>query len=501
MKHKSTTNYQHFLEDLADMYPFSTEEAVLIELIANCLDAKANVMEIKIDKKENIFEIKDDGKGMEPKEFENYHNFSMTFKEKGKGIGFAGLGAKLALKISDKIITETQSVKFRGASIWHFKGKEPEWEEVEPLYIKDSGTLVRIYFSENNSVLLDVQKVKSIILKHYLPLFIFADFYKLADVYPKGIKFVLPGETLNVPSSDYEKESHPTFLTRGKRKNPFGICKFFLAKELLSDEFQGIGISTFGKIINTDQKEWFKQQPKNPEKLSGIIEVPELVECLVTSKTAFRKDGYSGVKYYNFYRVAQQEFIKWLDSLGLREKRFEEEKDTELANKLVKLVGKLISDIPELHTIFSARQIRQVLSPSSKGDETGNLTETGTQEINSEESGGTQPGIPVSPGPNIEKALTQPGDEQVGTKRPRSIKFGPSISFVSDETKEDISWTEGLENVIINKAHPTFISAQKGGTIFYHYVLSVGFAIIRELPPDQDKMSILNKYLTNWGKI
>jgi len=26
MRHKSTTNYQHFLEDLAGMYPFATEE-------------------------------------------------------------------------------------------------------------------------------------------------------------------------------------------------------------------------------------------------------------------------------------------------------------------------------------------------------------------------------------------------------------------------------------------------------------------------------------------
>jgi len=106
MEHESTIDYDHFLEDLVDNYPFSVEEAVLVELIANCLDAKASIIEITTDKATGTFEIKDNGKGMTHKEFENYHNFSMTVKEKGKGIGFAGLGAKLALRIAENIITE-----------------------------------------------------------------------------------------------------------------------------------------------------------------------------------------------------------------------------------------------------------------------------------------------------------------------------------------------------------------------------------------------------------
>jgi hypothetical protein len=501
MEHESTIDYEHFLEDLVDMYPFSVEEAILVELIANCLDAKVSIIEINTDKAAKIFEIKDNGEGMTDKEFENYHNFSVTFKEKGKGIGFAGLGAKLALKIAENIITETKSKKFRGASQWRFKGKKPIWIDITPSYVEDFGTLVRIFFSTNGSNLLNPETIRLIILKHYLPLFLFADFYKLAEVYPSGIKFVVNGDVLQADKVDYEKESPPVFLTRGRRKKPFGICKFTLSKELMLDEFQGIGISTYGKIINTEQREWFKQQPKSPEKISGIIEVPELVGCLVTSKTAFRKDGSFGVKYYNFYRAAQQDFIKWLEEIGLRERKMEEEKDAELAKKLAKIAGKIITDIPELQTLFSARQIKQVLLPTSQSDETGSLVEGGTQEIVSIESGGNKAGTTTAPGPDVGSILMQPGAEQPITRRQRSIKFGPSISFVSDEKREEVGWTEGLEKVLINKAHPAFRSAERGGLLFYHYVLAVGFAMIRELPPDHDKMAILNKYLTNWGNL
>jgi len=399
------------------------------------------------------------------------------------------------------LLPKTQSRKFEGASQWRFKGEKPIWIDVSPSYIQSFGTLVRIFLSTHESTLLDPEKIRLIILKHYLPLLLFADFYRVAEVYPSGIKFVVNGDVLQVDKIDYEKESRPIFLTRGRKKKPFGICKFTLSKEPMPEEFQGVAISTFGKIINTEQREWFRQQPKSPERISGIIEVPELVGCLVTSKTAFRKDGSFGVKYYNFNRIAQEDFIKWLEEIGLRERKMEEEKDAELAKKLAKIAGKIITDIPELQTLFSARQIKQVLLPLSESDERASLVEGGTQEIGSVETGGNKAGVTTAPGPDIGNILQQPGAEQPITRRQRSIKFGPSISFVSDEKREEVGWTEGLEKVLINKAHPAFRSAERGGLLFYHYVLAVGFAMIRELPPDHDKMAILNKYLTNWGNL
>ena len=111
MKHYSGIDYDHFLDNVRDMYPFSVLEAILTELIANALDAKTSLIDLRVDPENRILEIVDNGSAMDKRGFEMYHNFSTSFKRKGHGIGFAGLGAKLALKVSDSVVTETRQTE------------------------------------------------------------------------------------------------------------------------------------------------------------------------------------------------------------------------------------------------------------------------------------------------------------------------------------------------------------------------------------------------------
>lgn len=89
------------IENFVEMYPYSAAECVVVEAIANCLDAKATKIEIGIDTDKDgrkVFRVVDNGKGMTQEEFEeNYHALSVTSKVKGAGIGFAGVGSKLYL--------------------------------------------------------------------------------------------------------------------------------------------------------------------------------------------------------------------------------------------------------------------------------------------------------------------------------------------------------------------------------------------------------------------
>ena len=50
-----------------------------------------------IDPKIRSMRIVDNGKGMNDREFEEYHDIAATTKTRGKGIGFAGVGVKLSL--------------------------------------------------------------------------------------------------------------------------------------------------------------------------------------------------------------------------------------------------------------------------------------------------------------------------------------------------------------------------------------------------------------------
>ena len=88
---ETRVNLKHLLEDIRDTYPFPVEEAVITELVANALDSGAT--EIRFSAQPESFTVVDNGQGMSPSQLERYHDIATTTKERGKGIGFAGLGA------------------------------------------------------------------------------------------------------------------------------------------------------------------------------------------------------------------------------------------------------------------------------------------------------------------------------------------------------------------------------------------------------------------------
>lgn len=105
---ETRVNLKHLLENIRDSYPIPQEEAIITELIANSLDSGASEIQIFVDPSQRTFTIIDNGKGMTEKDFEEYHDIAATTKVRGKGIGFAGVGVKLSLLLSNKIFTETK---------------------------------------------------------------------------------------------------------------------------------------------------------------------------------------------------------------------------------------------------------------------------------------------------------------------------------------------------------------------------------------------------------
>ena len=67
--HYSSVNFENLIKDLADMYTFPVSEVVLIELIANSLDAKALEIKIFYDVKERLLTVEDNGMGMSKNNF------------------------------------------------------------------------------------------------------------------------------------------------------------------------------------------------------------------------------------------------------------------------------------------------------------------------------------------------------------------------------------------------------------------------------------------------
>src|SRR5207253_1907645 len=130
---ETRVNLRHLLEDIRDTYPFPVEEVILTELVANALDSGASEIRLTIATEPPALTVCDNGKGMSPPQLDRYHDIAATTKERGTGIGFAGLGAKLALLAAEAVITETRAAQSTNATRWRLEGNSrAPWELIEP---------------------------------------------------------------------------------------------------------------------------------------------------------------------------------------------------------------------------------------------------------------------------------------------------------------------------------------------------------------------------------
>src|SRR5207249_3394452 len=109
-RHLSQVNWHKIIDDFRSAYQLRDAwEIVLIELIANSIDAGATEVDLLVaGQVPKVLRVIDNGKGMTHSEFGQYHNLGSLTKTRGTGIGWAGVGAKLYLDRSASIYTETR---------------------------------------------------------------------------------------------------------------------------------------------------------------------------------------------------------------------------------------------------------------------------------------------------------------------------------------------------------------------------------------------------------
>jgi len=136
MRNETRVNLKHLLEDIRDSYSTPIEEVIITELVANALDSRAMRISFFTDNEQGILRCVDNGRGMRRRDLKEYHNIAATTKERGHGIGFAGIGAKLSLLVASRVTTETHGPrKSQSATEWHLEGPtRAPWN-----YIKSSG--------------------------------------------------------------------------------------------------------------------------------------------------------------------------------------------------------------------------------------------------------------------------------------------------------------------------------------------------------------------------
>jgi len=163
----------HLLEDLADAYPGDLDETILTEIVANSLDSAATHIRIAVDPAAQTFCVIDDGQGMRRSDLRRFHDIAATSKTRGEGIGFAGVGIKLGLLVSDQVITESRRGKDHLATTWALSGRQrAPWHWIPPLaLVAERGTAVQLRLTNALSPLLDIAYVENALRRHFEPLF------------------------------------------------------------------------------------------------------------------------------------------------------------------------------------------------------------------------------------------------------------------------------------------------------------------------------------------
>src|SRR5262245_42748388 len=240
----------HLLEDLRDAYPGPAEETILTEIVANSLDSRATVVTITTDPALRTFTLVDDGTGMRRRELARYHDVAASTKVKGEGIGFAGIGIKIALLVSHDVLTETRQRKTQVATMWALASRHrAPWKWVPPPgLVGERGTAVRLTVDDALSPLLDPGFIETALRRHFQPLLdpVFADI--LSEHYPVGVEFRINGTRLTAEEWSIA-ESAALAVRVGRRRKPSAVGYLVRERGALPEDRRGLSISTLGKVI------------------------------------------------------------------------------------------------------------------------------------------------------------------------------------------------------------------------------------------------------------
>lgn len=486
------------IENERNNFPYSGLAAYIEQIAGNALDADATRIEFEIERP-NKFDAslvcKDNGKGMpSEKSFEEYHklgSYSKT-KEKGKTIGFAGIGSIILIDRLFKIQTETKSETFEGASEWLLQDhkEDTEWKEImcnRRVPFK-TGTYVKadLKYDEEKAELTDEFIIKTI-RYHYG-----AVLEKFYDKEGLTIEFFVSGKkiepkTYNI-TEEFEQTYSRTFVIKGNDCS----ASFLRADEPIPEDERGIWIVVNKKTIFREDGR-FGQFTKKDEYILGRIIADHLISDITTNKSDINRRG---SKWKELRKKSAVIYGKFLKRTGANaEEEVVTTREKEIGTNVITKFNQLMNS-----SEFSdmARLIRQ-----------GGVSVVGSVVVG---GGGPVPGNPISTtgktivpagGHSVIPAFEDTGSKtrltpdskgkSHGTVRRGKIK-GVQVTIDYDvvpDLPQESWYDETQRHVTINCATSSYKYLPSKKTKEYHLWRCVLSAIIDKFKIEKDKKLIM----------
>ncbi|MEO6203646.1 MAG: ATP-binding protein [Nitrospirales bacterium] len=506
----------HLLEDLRDAYPGALEETILTEIVANSLDSGASRIVMEANPSEGMLMVKDNGSGMQRKDLSRYHDIASSTKRRGQGIGFAGVGIKLGLLVCKEVLTETKRGQTHVSTTWHLSSRHrAPWKWVPPIgMVIEQGTAVRLTFQNVLSPLLDQGFLEGVLSRHFQPLLDPTFSTILNAHYPQGVVFEIHG--MELPPQRFNAPVHaPLEIRLLRKRKPSAVGYLVRTEHPLSEDLQGLAISTYGKVIKSGW-DWLGITPQAREHISGLIEVPGLAASLTLNKGDFIRVGARGATYLAYRKAIQEAVQRQLTEWGVVDSPVEEtpprqirplERDLERVledlSDLFPLLGSLVEHrkggqkrLP-LGTPGPYEYMRAVMVPgeASQGQET-------------EEELVVQPPGNEPPSGETQREPREAGEDASvvsdfllpdrGSRR-APARFGLGIQFEDREDDQEIGRL--VESTVwVNRAHPAYQRAVATRSVGYHIALAVGLALAPLAVEASSEHAFLTAFLSCWGE-
>ena len=500
---ETRVNLLHLLEDLRDAYPGSVEETIVTEIVANSLDSGAQQISIATDATAATLTVSDSGAGMGKQAFSRYHDLAATSKRRGRAIGFAGVGIKLGLLISDEVVTESRRKPSHRATSWRLASKtRAPWRWIEPPGLQEAeGTTVRLYLSNALSPLLDPGFVESIVVRHFRPLLDPTFREILVPFYEPGVTISINGRA--IPQEGVDSARVPISIRIGRQRKTSGVG--YLYRDVgLAEEERGVAVSTLGKVIKRGW-DWLGLAPEDADRITGLVEVPALVGSLTLNKADFVRRG-ERAQTFLAYRKAIQKAVsarlrEWGDAPrsggdGARRART-------LERDLRSVIAGLAEDFPILTTLAERASGGQRKLPFGAGPEVVGGIDRAGEALSTDTSGGTS-------GDGGAEEATESGSADSGAARVvvggtpgkgrrQPARFGLQVRFESRPDQPELGRL--LESTVwVNEAHPTYRRASASRSEGYHIALTVGMSLAPlAVEPDQAH-AFVTAFMAEWGR-
>ena len=475
------------LKNLLDMYEYKEEEVLVLEAVANGIDAKANKIDINFEfDSEHYVTFLNDGPPMSKADFKNYHTISSSTRTKGDGIGFAGVGAKIFLAAWDKaeIITTT--------------GKDNKVFVSKMFRRKDN---VEYDSSLNGIPVIQIIKNERISHKYgtsYRVKVSPEGYFWLKDNIHEKLQFwfnqALISKTLELRVDGKAikpwKPSGEKYFKKISYKKQTIPCYFWISKEDIPEDKRHVVYSVFGKRIKNESVDWANQiKGDNSKRIFCMADVSILAQHLVANKENFKK-GY----HTNSVRsLVKKAFFDELDSRGLIFKHEDiASKTNVVVNELTKRLDKILQN-PELKFLnpFANPRIHYVTVKDENGDitvkevpgeqTTGDRNEndgSGALEITSGDQEGT--------GIFGDKAGDLSGSNK--TRKTRGINIIPE-NFPDDKRE---GWLDvGNRAVVYNTGHQFSKSMENNPSLYDYNLTRVVISSLIKAKNDQTEMDAL----------